>query len=183
MYRCRHWPLRPSTSTWPQGRAFRTQPAVAEDVLARIKVPLPLSMAPPLHLERSWTEMDGACQQGPSAWAERVQTECRHRTGLHNLGLPCQLLTSSVLRCFKPWQHTILSRHMCGAFMSGAEKSTWSRLDCQHCELCGELDSKHHRVHPPLVPADPVPHRLQLFSDGSAIHSSRWSAAACDQNK
>ena len=103
--------------------------------------------------------------------------------------------------------------------MSGAEKSTRSREDCEHCVLCGAVDTKFHRVHtcealetvredkrellatvagefthllqatehseaplfrlacqtralPPSLPGILGQHRLQVFTDGSAMFSS-----------
>ena len=154
-------------------RAFQVQPEIAEEVLLRAQQgPFTSIFGPATALRalldrNDWSITEAGIAKGPDhwsfcfrhsgsrsiaaavegAWAERVQSECVHRAGLCSLGLPCKALTSQVLRSFKPWQQAILARHMSGAFMSGAEKSVWSRLDCLHCELCGEVDSKHHRIH------------------------------------
>ena len=81
------------------------------------------------------------------AWAVTVQEACSHRVGLSHMRPPCKDLTTAVLSRFAPWQQLILARHMSGAFMSGAEKSTWSSQVSQECQLCGELDTKHHRLY------------------------------------
>ena len=76
-----------------------------------------------------------------------MQEACSHRVGLSQMRPPCKDLTTAVLSRFAPWQQLILARHMSGAFMSGAEKSTWSSQVSQECQLCGELDTKHHRLY------------------------------------
>ena len=229
-------------------RAFKVQPSTAEAVLTRLLRGPFTSIFGPATALRALLDRNGWCVQssgmvsGPDhwkfnlktscsrsiaaaiegAWACRVQAECCHRANLQHIELPCKQLTSKVLAHFQPWKQAIIARHMSGAFMSGAEKSTWSRLDCEFCALCGERDTKAHRVFtctalntvhelhralldtvsaefpswvhltvarqhaeapffrlacharqlPPVLPPLPCAGRIQLFSDGSAVHSS-----------
>ena len=68
-----------------------------------------------------------------------------------------------MLRHRKAAEQAILSRHICGAFMSNSEKATWSRVVTEQCTLCGELDTKAHRLYscPALAPVR-VPHQDTL---------------------
>ncbi|CAE7944911.1 unnamed protein product, partial [Symbiodinium sp. KB8] len=80
------------------------------------------------------------------AWADNIQDNVLHRNGLAAAPAPHVHLTAQVLRGFKPWEQQYLARHLCGGYMSGAEKQTWSRSDTEYCELCGEVDTKGHRI-------------------------------------
>ena len=61
--------------------------------------------------------------------------------------LPARHLTCSVFSSFKPWEQQILSRHVTGAFMCGQQKATWSRVEDGLCPLCGQEDTKEHRLY------------------------------------
>ncbi|OLP98064.1 Casein kinase I-like hhp1 [Symbiodinium microadriaticum] len=80
------------------------------------------------------------------AWADNIQDQVLHRNGMTAAPVPHVHLTAQVLRGFKPWEQQYVARHFCGGFMSGAEKQTWSRMDTEHCPLCGEVDTKGHRI-------------------------------------
>ncbi|CAE7630128.1 unnamed protein product [Symbiodinium sp. CCMP2592] len=80
------------------------------------------------------------------AWADNMQDQILHRNGLHQAPAPHVSLTHKVFQKFRSWEQHFLARHFCGAFMSGAEKQTWSRLEVDNCPLCGELDTKAHRL-------------------------------------
>ncbi|CAE7397534.1 unnamed protein product [Symbiodinium sp. CCMP2592] len=80
------------------------------------------------------------------AWADEVQNQVLHRAGLQRAPAPDAITTHKALRTFKPWEQRILLRHVAGGFMSGAEKASWSREDHEHCPLCGQQDTKAHRV-------------------------------------
>ena len=80
------------------------------------------------------------------AWADNIQDQVIHRNGMAAAPVPHVHLTAQVLRGFKPWEQQYVARHFCGGFMSGAEKQTWSRMDTEYCPLCGDVDTKGHRI-------------------------------------
>ena len=55
----------------------------------------------------------------------------------------CPLLR---LTTFRPWEQKLLLRRFAGGYLSGAEKQTWSRDDHEFCILCGQRDTKAHRI-------------------------------------
>ena len=81
-----------------------------------------------------------------AGWGEQVQGMCRDRVGLQGLGVPDRAVTQSVFKGLKAWEQAIAARHVTGAFMSNAEKSTWSRVIEEFCPLCGQTDTKGHRI-------------------------------------
>ena len=102
-----------------------------------------------------------------SAWAHTVQEACLHRSGLLRLQPPCPLLSRDLLTPLPAWKQSILARHMTGAYMSGAEKAVWSKVDDGTCPLCGALDTKGHRLFgcPAMAdirrPYEPLLHTVQ----------------------
>ena len=80
------------------------------------------------------------------SWAVEVQNSVLDRSGLAHFPLPSRAVTLKFYQHFEAWEQTILSRHVTGAFLSNAEKSTWSRVVGESCELCGSCDTKHHRL-------------------------------------
>ena len=80
------------------------------------------------------------------AWTYEVQAALVDRSGLRNLGLPSPRITQKIFAKFETWEQQILARHVVGAYMSKAEKSTWSRDTSEQCDLCGLLDTKWHRL-------------------------------------
>ena len=80
------------------------------------------------------------------AWGLQVQEAVRDRAGLRDIGIPTARPLVALLRDLSPWKQQIVMRHSTGAFMSAAEKSTWSRDTSEHCPLCGQLDTKGHRL-------------------------------------
>ena len=80
------------------------------------------------------------------AWALEVQGSVQDRVGLSTFPIPSRTITQKLFQQFSAWEQTILSRHVTGAFLSNAEKSTWSRVVTSECSLCGALDTKHHRL-------------------------------------
>ena len=155
-------------------RAFAVLPQVAQDVWIRVVGPevSPRAVCGPagalqnLLRRNGWSfEASGTCKgplhcvfnirtsSGPQiavaveqAWAETVQDSCQHRNGLRFAPVPCKTLTAKVLAAFRPWEQKLLARHFCGAFMSGAEKNSWSRSDLEACPLCGGTDTKSHKM-------------------------------------
>ncbi|CAE7199195.1 unnamed protein product [Symbiodinium sp. CCMP2592] len=88
------------------------------------------------------------------AWADTVQDQVQHRVGLRNAPVPLAAVNHQVLGKFRPWEQKILLRHFAGGYMSGTEKQTWSRTDCASCPLCGQEDTKAHRIfHCPALAA------------------------------
>ena len=81
-----------------------------------------------------------------AAWAVEVQKSVQDRSGLDRFPLPSRSITQQLFQQFQPWEQVILSRHVTGAFLSNAEKSTWSRVVGEACDLCGQCDTKHHRL-------------------------------------
>ena len=81
------------------------------------------------------------------SWGEAVQQACNHRTGLHRMPVPQRDSTIRVLRCFKPCEQLMLARHVSGGFMSQAEKHSWNAEVSAECPLCGETDTKYHRLY------------------------------------
>ena len=81
------------------------------------------------------------------SWAVEVQNSVKDRSGLGLVPLPSRVITQKLFQHFQPWEQQILARHVSGAFLSNAEKSTWSRIVGPECPLCGDLDTKHHRLY------------------------------------
>ena len=99
----------------------------------------------------AWFSVRSSCMRAISkailsAWAISVQAACVHRNGLHDMPVMCREGSVHNLRKFRPWEQVVLSRHMCGAFMSQAERKTWSTDTSEVCCLCGEKDTKAHRL-------------------------------------
>ena len=80
------------------------------------------------------------------AWSYEVQACLQDRSGLEHCPLPSRTITQKLFQHFQPWEQIILARHVTGAFLSNAEKSTWSRVVDESRELCGCVDTKWHRV-------------------------------------
>ena len=154
-------------------RAFQAMPDVAAQVLSIASIPgEPKSVFGPGTALRStfgrlgWTIGPDGTFRGPghvrfhirlsspkqitaaieAGWGEQVQGMCRDRVGLQGLGVPDRVVTQSVFKGLKAWEQAIVARHVTGAFMSNAEKSTWSRVVEEFCPLCGQIDTKGHRI-------------------------------------
>ena len=80
------------------------------------------------------------------AWADTVQENIQHRVGLQAAPLPHADTCHKVLASFQPWEQKILLRHFAGGYMSGSEKDSWSREHYAACPLCGQRDTKAHRI-------------------------------------
>ena len=80
------------------------------------------------------------------AWADTVQENIQHRVGLQAAPLPHAETCHKVLASFQPWEQKILLRHFAGGYMSGSEKDSWSREHYAACPLCGQRDTKAHRM-------------------------------------
>ena len=81
-----------------------------------------------------------------AGWGGQVQGVCSDRVGLQSIGVPDRGVTQSIFKGLRAWEQAIVARHVTGAFMSNAEKSTWSRVVEEHCPLCGQRDTKGHRI-------------------------------------
>ena len=154
-------------------RTMRLQPLVATEVLKVASMPgLPKTVHGPgtalrtMFLRLGWEIGADGLFTGPGnnwfcisssspleiknaileAWALEVQAALLGRSGLRNLGVPSRKITQSVFSHLETWEQMILARHVTGAYMSKAEKSTWSRDTTEHCDLCGQLDTKWHRL-------------------------------------
>ena len=182
-------------------RAFNHAPEAAELIWRRLlgenlrprQVCGPAGALQALLHRNGWTVSSSGCFKGPLhcrfdihcnsmkqiraaiqlAWADTVQDQLVRRNGLASAPPPHVHLTQQVLAQFKPWENKFLYRHFCGAFMSGAEKQTWSRMDCDACSLCGQLDTKAHRIFScPVLEPQRRPH-LNCLEQVQA-HHGHW---------
>ncbi|OLQ11845.1 hypothetical protein AK812_SmicGene4284 [Symbiodinium microadriaticum] len=172
-------------------RALVTSPSVASQVLRRLAGPTikhravcgPAGALQVLLHRNDWTVQADGSFRGPLhcqfnllstsarqarnmfqlAWGSRVQDEIQHRNGLCNAPTPHTELSAATLHCFQPWEQKFLARSMCGGFMSGAERNTWSRDSTDLCPLCQELDTRSHRIfHCPALQDKRLPHQEVL---------------------
>ena len=155
-------------------RALVTSPETAAGLLRRLSGPLipqravcgPAGALQVLLHRNDWTAQADGLFRGPLhcqfnlhaasakqvrnmfqlAWGCHVQDQIQHRNGLSEAPVPHAHLSASVLGGFRPWEQKFLSRSMCGGFMSGAERNTWSRDSTDLCPLCQELDTRSHRI-------------------------------------
>ncbi|CAE7493472.1 unnamed protein product [Symbiodinium sp. KB8] len=155
-------------------RALVTSPETASALLCRLSGPLishravcgPAGALQVLLHRNDWTVQADGLFRGPLhcqfnlhtasakqvrhmfqlAWGSHVQDQIQHRNGLSAAPVPHAHLSASVLGGFRPWEQKFLSRSMCGGFMSGAERNTWSRDSTDLCPLCRELDTRSHRI-------------------------------------
>ena len=94
----------------------------------------------------------GIKQAVAGAWCAGVPALVAHRNGLRHLTPPSPRVTARALKAFKVGEQRHLARAVVGGFMSAAARSTWDPLVEATCELCGGLDTKHHRLlHCPAV--------------------------------
>ena len=108
------------------------------------------------------------------SWAVEVQEAVRDRSGLGNFPLPSRDITQKLFSHFQPWEQTILARHVTGAFLSNAEKATWSRIVGPECDFCGEQDTKYHRLFTCRAFADVRHDHAEILSQ-VACHFPWWS--------
>ena len=155
-------------------RALMTAPATAALILRRLSGPHiphrgvcgPAGALQVLLARNDWTVCPDGLFRGPlhchfylhkssarqvrnmfqQAWGSHVQDQIQHRNGLSDAPVPHTSLSASVLGGFCPWEQKFLARSMCGGFMSGAERNTWSRDSTDLCPLCQELDTRSHRI-------------------------------------
>ncbi|CAE7812076.1 unnamed protein product, partial [Symbiodinium sp. CCMP2456] len=155
-------------------RAFATTPSTAALILQRLTGPSfsqrtvcgPASALQVLLARNDWTVQADGLFRGPLhcrfhlhsasarqvrnmfqlAWGSQVQDQIQHRNGLSTAPTPHAQLSAASLASFRPWEQKFLARSMCGGFMSGAERNTWSRDSTDLCPLCHELDTRAHRI-------------------------------------
>ena len=155
-------------------RLFRCHPQMASAILARATADVEYqSVFGPataikvmferndwVLLESGWAKGPGHCcfsfrESSPAAirqaievsWSSGLQDALRHRAGLDAIAVPCRSLTQQLFEGQPPWKQSLIARHVCGAFMSGAEKAVWSTTEDGLCSLCGQLDTKEHRLY------------------------------------
>ena len=80
------------------------------------------------------------------AWVHQVAEAVQHRNGLRAKLLPDPLATAKLLKALKPPEMLVLARHVAGGFSSGASKHLWDESVPEQCPLCGQLDTKEHRI-------------------------------------
>ena len=61
-------------------------------------------------------------------------------------GVPDPGVADKILRQLQPGMQCHVAQTMVGAFMSDAAKAKWDRLQDPTCALCGQVDSKTHRL-------------------------------------
>ena len=81
-----------------------------------------------------------------TAWLDQVVSRVAHRNGMSHAGVPAPDVADRVLRQLQPGMQCHVAQTMVGAFMSGAAKAKWDRLQDPTCSLCGQVDSKMHRL-------------------------------------
>ena len=81
-----------------------------------------------------------------AAWAHCVAEGSSHRNSLHEGLLPNPSLTGKLLQQLSPPEAMVIARHISGGFQSGATKSLWEPQTTDKCQLCGQLDTKEHRI-------------------------------------
>ena len=178
-------------------RTARVMPAVATSVLqVASRVGLPLSVHGPgtalqiMFGRLGWVINSNGQFKGPGhvnfnvfkssartiktaiqdAWAVEVQTSVLDRNGLDQFPLPSRTITQKLFKQFDTWEQVILSRHVRGAFLSNAEKSTWSRIITAECELCGQMDTKHHRLYTCPALADVRAEHQEILEEVSNLY-------------
>ena len=80
------------------------------------------------------------------AWAHQVVEGSCHRNGLHEGLLPDPAATGKLLKLLTHQESLVIARHIAGGFQSGAAKSIWEPEVSDRCQLCGQLDTKEHRI-------------------------------------
>ena len=102
----------------------------------------------PLHASFN-VRLDSPTQIGGAIavlWTDTIHDACLQRTGCSTLAVPDACQTQYCLAQFQPWEQRILGRHIAGAFMSGAERSSWGDPAVESCPLCGQPDTKSHPI-------------------------------------
>ena len=80
------------------------------------------------------------------AWRDQLASRVAHRNGMTHAGVPDPGIADRILRRLQPGMQCHVAQTMVGAFMSGAAKAKWDRLQAPTCDLCGQVDSKTHRL-------------------------------------
>ena len=81
-----------------------------------------------------------------AAWLDQVPDKVSHRNGMAQVSCPAPDLFHRILQQFPDGLQVHLAQSAVGGFMSNAARATWDPLQCPRCELCGQLDDKHHRL-------------------------------------
>ncbi|CAE7340139.1 unnamed protein product [Symbiodinium necroappetens] len=81
-----------------------------------------------------------------TAWLDLVPAKVRDRNGLQRVQCPAPDICHRILARFPDGLQVHLAQSAVGGFMSNAARATWDPLQCPQCDLCGMLDSKHHRL-------------------------------------
>ena len=80
------------------------------------------------------------------SWAIQTLDHTRHRNGLHQQAPVLSSVTVALLANHKPAAQAVLLRHVAGAFSSEAAKALWDPDSEGNCPLCGERQTKAHKV-------------------------------------
>ena len=81
-----------------------------------------------------------------TAWLDLIPAKVRDRNGLLQVLSPAPDICHRILARFPDGLQVHLAQSAVGGFMSNAARATWDPLQCPQCDLCGMLDSKHHRL-------------------------------------
>ena len=81
-----------------------------------------------------------------TAWLDLIPAKVRDRNGLQQVRSPAPDICHRILTRFPEGFQVHLAQSAVGGFMSNAARATWDPLQCPQCDLCGMLDSKHHRL-------------------------------------
>ncbi|CAE7020860.1 unnamed protein product [Symbiodinium sp. KB8] len=117
----------------------RTVNALTE---ARILAIGPATVLAKLLQQADWTLGPDGLARGPGhTWFSLRHTPARAvRAAIR------QAWREQVLQKFDAGAQVYLARTVVGALLSGAAKATWDPLQSSACPLCGEVDTKHHRL-------------------------------------
>ena len=81
-----------------------------------------------------------------ASWLDQVPSRVAHRNGMAQAGVPAPDIADKILRRLPPGMQCHVAQTMAGGFMSNAAKAKWDRLQDPRCVLCGQVDSKVHRL-------------------------------------
>ena len=81
-----------------------------------------------------------------AGWLDMVPSRVAHRNGMAQAGVPAPDIADKILRRLPPGMQCHVAQTMAGGFMSNAARAKWDRLQDPRCQLCGQVDSKVHRL-------------------------------------
>ena len=81
-----------------------------------------------------------------AAWSHDLPDRLQHRNGLRWCPVPAPDIMYRVLLRFPEKVRLFLAQAAVGALLSDAAKATWDPLQDPACQLCGQPDTKEHRL-------------------------------------